>query len=84
MRSPRKRVKSNIKGSWRDDYTFVCSTSGSYASHVPAEVCLGWYALLTKAKTDSLNVTIYYNTNTACNALPTYQSAPVPLYVGLY
>jgi hypothetical protein len=74
----------NIMGSWRGDYTFVCSTTGVYGSQVSAEVCLGWYALLTKAKADNLNVTVYYNTNTPCNGLPTYQSTPVPHYVGLY
>lgn len=73
----------NIVGSWRGDYTFVCSTSGSFGA-VPAEVCLTWYATLMKAKTDNLNVTIYYNTNTACAALPTYGSSPVPVYLGFY
>ena len=73
----------NIVGSWRGDYNFVCSTSGAFGS-VPAEVCLSWYATLMKAKTDNLDVTVYYNTNTACSALPTYGSSPVPVYIGLY
>lgn len=73
----------NVLGSWRGDFTFLCNTNGTIGN-VPTEVCLGWYALLTKAKADNLSVTVYYFTNTACNALPTYASAPVPVYVGLY
>lgn len=73
----------NIVGSWRGDYNFVCSTSGNFGN-VPAEVCLSWYATLVKAKTDNLDVTVYYNTNTPCSALPTYGSSPVPVYIGLY
>lgn len=73
----------NILGSWRGDYNFVCSTSGAFGS-VPAEICLSWYATLTKAKTENLDVTVYYNTNTPCAALPTYQSSPAPVYIGLY
>jgi hypothetical protein len=73
----------NVMGAWRGDYTYVCNTNGSFGG-VPSEVCLGWYALLSKAKADNLDVTIYYFTNTPCNALPTYQAAPVPVYVGLW
>ncbi|MBM0106554.1 hypothetical protein JM946_17635 [Steroidobacter sp. S1-65] len=73
----------NIVGQWRGDYTFVCSTSGSFGT-VSAEVCLSWYATLMKAKADNLDVTVYYNTNTACSALPTYGNSPVPVYIGLF
>jgi hypothetical protein len=73
----------NILGNWRGDFTILCNTNGTIGN-IPTEICMGWYGLLTKAKADNLNVAVYYFTNAACNALPTYGSAPVPVYVGLY
>lgn len=71
----------NLLGSWRGDYTVLCSTT--YGS-VSAEVCMGWYGLLVKAKAENTDVTVYYNTTYACNNLPTYGSSPTPVYVGAW
>lgn len=72
----------NVRSSWRNDFTFLCNTNGTFGT-VSGEVCMGWYALMTKAEASNLNVSVFYFTNTPCNSLPTYDQAPVPVYVGL-
>lgn len=71
----------NLLGSWRGDFTVLCNTNGGTVS---TEVCMGWFALLTKAKADNADVTVYYNTTYACNNLPTYGDSPAPVYVGAW
>ena len=72
-----------LLGSWRGDYTYLCSTSGSWGS-IPPEVCLAWYATAVKAADDGKHVAIYYSPSSyTCTTLPTYSSAPVPFYFGV-
>jgi hypothetical protein len=76
----------NIMTSWRGDYTYLCSTSGSWApaTAVPQEVCLSWYATAVKAAAEGRHVAVYYSGTTyTCATLPTYSGAPVPLYFGV-
>jgi hypothetical protein len=72
-----------LSGSWRGDYVYLCSTSGSWGS-IPQEVCLAWYATAVKAADDGKHVAIYYSPSSyTCATLPTYSSAPVPFYFGV-
>ena len=32
----------NIQSSWRNDFTVICNTNGTFGN-IPAEVCLAWY-----------------------------------------
>lgn len=72
----------NILGNWRGDYTYICSTSGSWGN-ASTEVCLTWYASLVKARADNANVSISYNSSSTCATLPTYSASPMPAYIGL-
>ena len=72
-----------VLGSWRGDYTYLCSSSGSWGA-IPQDVCLAWYATAVKAADDGKHVAIYYSPSTyTCSTLPTYSSAPVPFYFGV-
>jgi hypothetical protein len=64
-------------------FSFVCNTNGEFGG-ISTEVCLSWYATLMKAKSQNLNVTIYYDSNATCPTLPTYGSTPAVHYLGLY
>lgn len=74
----------NVRSDWRADFTYVCSTSGSWASSISTEVCLAWYATLIKAQASGLRLAVYYAGSSAtCSTLPTYSASLVPLYIGL-
>jgi len=76
----------NIMTSWRNDYTYLCSTTGSWApaAAVSQDVCLSWYATAVKAAAEGKHVAIYYSGTTyTCATIPTYSGAPVPLYFGI-
>lgn len=73
-----------IYGSWRNDWTYVCNTQGSWGT-ASTEVCLAWYGALLKAKSENTTVQVWYpNENSyGCNALPTYSTSRVPGYVAM-
>jgi hypothetical protein len=73
----------NILSSWRNDYTVICNTNGTFGS-VSAEICLAWYATALKAIANNKQVNIYYAATHTCATLPVYWSAPVPTYFGLF
>lgn len=77
-----------VIGSWRGDYTRMCNmdqplqvTTSSPPVMISAITCASWMALLSKAVTNRSTVHVYYLDAQACNALPTYWTAPVPYYV---
>lgn len=74
-----------IVGTWRGDYTTICSTQGTWGG-IPAETCMAWYGAALKARADNTNVVMYYpNTNGAtCSNIPTYGGSPAPGYLMLY
>jgi hypothetical protein len=73
-----------VVGDWNPGaLSFVCNTTGEFGG-ISTEVCLAWYATLMKAKSQQLNVTIYYDSNATCPLLPTYGSTPSVHYLGLY
>jgi len=71
-----------IDGSWRNDYTQICSDQGTFGG-IDTTTCLSWFALAVKAQTGSAPVTIYYPNAGAytCTNLPTYGSALTPAYL---
>ena len=74
----------NIRSDWRGDFTYICSTSGSWAPNITTEVCLAWYATLVKAQASGLRVSVYYGGNPGtCSTLPSYSASPTPIYIGL-
>lgn len=73
----------NILSSWRNDYTYICNTNGTFGGVAP-EICLAWYATALKAIASNKQVNIYYQATHACATLPIYSSAPVPTYFGLF
>lgn len=73
-----------IRGSWRSDYTQVCSVTTTW-NGVPPDVCAGWAAKLDAAVSLSRSIQVhYYNTGAlTCATLPIYSTAPGPYYVML-
>jgi hypothetical protein len=69
-----------IRGSWRNDWTHVCNMQAPWKG-VSTEACYTWFGLLTAARTHNKPVGIYYVGNFECATLPTYASAPTPLYM---
>ena len=74
-----------IVGTWRGDYTTICSTQGNFGN-IATEVCLSWYGAALKARADNTNVTIYYPNDGGhtCADLLTYGNSPAPEYLLLY
>lgn len=73
----------NLRGLWRNDYTYLCSTTGTWGN-VPTEVCLSWYATAAKAVADGKELVVWYSGNAhTCANLPTYGASPQPTYVGI-
>ena len=70
-----------IVGSWRGDFTVLCSIQGDWGS-IPSETCFAWYGAALKARADNSNVTIYYPSDQGytCANMPTYGGALVPGY----
>jgi hypothetical protein len=72
-----------IKGSWRNDFTMVCSVVSTWGS-VTADTCKTWYTLATSARVSQIAMEVYYyNTSYTCSTLPTWGSAPAPSYMRL-
>jgi len=71
-----------IVGSWRGDYTVICSTDGSWGG-IASETCLAWYGTALKARADNTTVDVYYASpgSSTCATLPTYGGALVPGYL---
>src|ERR1700710_96690 len=73
-----------IVGSWRQDYTQMCTTQGSWGG-ISTETCLSWYGAAIKARADHSNVTLNYSNaqGFTCSNVPTYGSSLVPGYLML-
>ena len=69
-----------VLSSWRNDWTYICNTQGQWGG-IDGASCLAWYAAAVKAAMSQVPVGIWYSGNTyTCANLPTYGSAPAPLY----
>jgi len=77
----------NVHYSARNNYTYICNLNSEWKG-VSTTTCAMWVGLLQdikKRNTDARAV-FYYSTNdaTSCANLPTYGSAPSPVYIGEY
>ena len=73
-----------IKGSWRNDYTRICSTDGS--TGVDTVTCSLWYSIVSASIVNDKQVILMYsdqNGQYQCDNLPNYYTAPNPYYVML-
>lgn len=67
-----------IKGTWRKNWTRICNTSDSDVVN-----CSLWASYVATAVKDNLSVIVSYSANNGetCSSLPTYNSAPKPVYL---
>ena len=71
----------NVLHSGRNDYTVICSLN-SNSGEVSPTTCAMWTAMLQSIKKKSGVATFYFNGNGTCATMNTYDSAPVPVYIG--
>jgi hypothetical protein len=73
----------NVKHSGRNDYTFICNLT-TPRSNVSVQVCAMWTSALLSLKADAKQARFLYDgpVGSTCATLPTYDSAPAPLYIG--
>lgn len=71
----------NVNHSGRGDYTVVCNLNSTYKGVSPS-TCAIWSAMILQAKRANSVLQFYYDGAGACSTLPTYSSAPVPVYIG--
>lgn len=67
-----------ISGTWHTSWTRVCNTSDSDVVN-----CSLWASYVASAVKDNLDVIVSYSANNGetCSNLPTYNSAPQPIYI---
>jgi hypothetical protein len=71
----------NVLHSGRGDYTYVCNLNTARQDVSPT-TCASWFALLEAIKKKNGTANIYFHGDGTCATLPTYGSAPAPLYIG--
>lgn len=70
------------KGSWRNEFTQICSVSSAWGAIQP-NTCVTWLAQLDAAVTLGTEVVLQYPDGTDCSTLPAWASAPAPQHVRL-
>lgn len=70
-----------VQGSWRYDYTQLCSDQGSFGG-IDSVTCLAWFGAAVKAQGSQSKVIVYYPNDggSTCANLPTYSNSLVPGY----
>ena len=72
----------NVLHSGRGDYTVICNLKDDYQG-VSVTTCAMWTSMLLTLKNTSKKATFYYdNQYSSCANIPTYGSAPIPVYIG--
>lgn len=71
----------NVLHSGRNDYTVVCNLN-STSGEVSPTTCAMWAAMLQSIKKKDGNANFYFNGDGTCATMNTYDSAPVPAYIG--
>ncbi len=71
----------NVLHSGRGDYTVLCNLNVERGGVSPT-VCAMWAALLQSVKKKNGIAAFYFSGDGTCAAMPTYGSAPIPVYVG--
>lgn len=73
--------KVNVLHTGRGDYTVICNVASDYQGVSPS-TCAMWTALLSSIKKKNGLAAFYYDGSGSCATLPTYGSAPSPIYIG--
>jgi len=69
-----------IDASWRNDWTMICNTQNGFGVSTPPRARL--YGAAVKSSQSHVNVATYYSGDTyMCANIPTYHSAPPPVYL---
>jgi hypothetical protein len=71
----------NVLHSGRGDYTIICNLTTQYGGVSPS-TCAMWTGMLQAIKRKDGLAEFYYGGTGTCATLPTYGSAPVPVYIG--
>jgi hypothetical protein len=72
----------NVMHSGRGDYTVICNLKEEYQG-VSVTTCAMWTSMLLTLKNNSKKAIFYYdNQYSSCANIPTYGSAPIPVYIG--
>ncbi len=71
----------NILHSGRGDYTVVCNLK-TPRDNVSITTCAMWASMLQNIKKNNGTAHFYYSGEGSCATLPTYNSAPTPVYIG--
>ena len=72
----------NVFHTGRNDYTYICNTNGTWKD-VDTVTCALWVGMLQGAQNNGKRVQFYYDGTGSCATLPTYSSAPAPVYIGV-
>jgi hypothetical protein len=71
----------NVRHTGRNDFTYVCNLQAVRLG-VGVSTCAMWTSLLLNVKKNNSTAQFYFDGTGSCAALPTYTSAPAPLYIG--
>lgn len=71
----------NINHSGRGDYTIICNLK-TPRDGVSITTCAMWTSKLQNIKKNNGVAQFYYGGEGSCEELPTYGSAPTPIYIG--
>lgn len=71
----------NILHDGRNDFTYICNTKGTW-KNIDTVTCSHWVGLLQGTQNNDTKAIFYYGGNGSCSSLPTYGSAPAPVYIG--
>ena len=72
-------ISTSYYGAW----TQICNTTTTWKGIVP-DLCKAWLAVVNTLQVTQQQAIVFYNEDTACNALPTYGATPSPGYVMVY
>lgn len=74
-----------VNPGWRGDHVRLCNVRTTLADGTGVSIdpttCVSWLALVRQAMQGNKQTVIQYADAPACNAMPTYLSAPLPSYV---
>ncbi|WP_459924009.1 hypothetical protein [Desulfatiferula olefinivorans] len=74
----------NVKHSGRGNYTVICNVNAERDGVSPT-TCALWASMLLRLKSEGKPAHFYYKATEeydSCEELPTYGSAPSPVYIG--
>lgn len=73
----------NVRHSGRSDYTYICNLNEEWKG-VSITTCAMWGSVLVNLHESGKQAQFYYSAEELddCSELPTYSSAPAPVYVG--